>query len=73
MNEPIVLKRYCEEQDKIEKALRELKKSTVEKVSENISRRDGKTELICLILTEMYKVFCHCNGICNKLDTEEQK
>lgn len=73
MNEPITLKRYCEEQDKIENALRELRKSALVKISENISQRDWKTELICVILTEMYKVFCHCNGICNKLDTEKQK
>lgn len=70
MNEPIILKRY-EEQDIIEKAIKILGESTVEQVDANIIKHDGKTETIYMALLNMYKIFCHSNGLYNKLEDEQ--
>lgn len=67
MKEPITLCRY-EEQDEIEENIKWLGEHINEMVSENILKHDGEKAAIYTILKGMYTVFCHKNGLFNKLE-----
>lgn len=67
MEEPITLCRY-KEQDEIEKNIQWLGEHTNEMVSKDVMKHDGEKTAIYTVLKGMYIIFCHKNGIFNKLE-----